>query len=208
MVSVARGVGASRNEPRPSGTRSARPEVTYSGRARFRGHLDSGARARWIGSCWLVALHSRQESSVAISAVGAWNAYCQLGFARHADPARPKRQTASFVPKVSPPAVYSGYDNRSAALERNWHAMCSVDYGRPRPMCGNPDQPTDVKAEGESKVKRRYGTRLPLAIVLVLPFLMGGCPEFRDEAVSAVQTATQGIVVSALDLFFEQFREN
>ena len=57
-------------------------------------------------------------------------------------------------------------------------------------------------------MKRRYRTRLPLAMVLALPLLMGGCPEFRDEAVTAVQTATQGIVVSALDLFFGQFREN
>ena len=84
--------------------------------------------------------------------------------------------------------------------------MCNAESGRTHLRCRGPDQLYDIEAEGESNVKKRYGTRLPLAIVLVLPLLMGGCPEFRDEAVTAVQSATQGIVVSALDLFFNQFK--
>jgi len=45
-------------------------------------------------------------------------------------------------------------------------------------------------------------------LIALAPLLMGGCPELRDEAVTAVQSATQGVVVAALDLFFEQFRSD
>lgn len=67
----------------------------------------------------------------------------------------------------------------------------------------------------------------PLALwglCLLLPFLMGGCPEFRNEVVNAVDTAVQGVVLgdvetdeafdsasqaalgAAFDLLFDQFR--
>jgi hypothetical protein len=57
-------------------------------------------------------------------------------------------------------------------------------------------------------VKRPKIKRLPIALLALAPLMMGGCPEFRDEAVTAVQSATQGVVVAALDLFFQQFRSN
>lgn len=57
-------------------------------------------------------------------------------------------------------------------------------------------------------MKRSRIKRLPVALMVLAPLMMGGCPEFRDEAVTAVQSATQGIVVAALDLFFQQFRSN
>ena len=59
---------------------------------------------------------------------------------------------------------------------------------------------------------------------LLLPFLMGGCPEFRNELVNAVDTAVQSVVLgdvetdeafntasdaalgAALDLLFDQLR--
>lgn len=45
-------------------------------------------------------------------------------------------------------------------------------------------------------------------LCLTVPLLMGGCPEFRDESINAIESATEGIVLAALDLFFDQFRSN
>lgn len=57
-------------------------------------------------------------------------------------------------------------------------------------------------------MNRRKNRMAPLVLLVVMPLMMGGCPDFRDESVSAVQTATQGILVAALDLFFDQYRSN
>ncbi|MCP4250994.1 MAG: hypothetical protein GY778_28485 [bacterium] len=64
---------------------------------------------------------------------------------------------------------------------------------------------------------------MTLALVLLLPALLGGCPEFRNATVGSINTATQSVVISdieqqaavdtattgvlsaAFDLFFEQF---
>ena len=63
-----------------------------------------------------------------------------------------------------------------------------------------------------------------LGLCLLLPTLMGGCPEFRNAAVSAIDNATKSVLISdvesqvagetatdnilsaALTLFFDQFR--
>ncbi|UCG32012.1 MAG: hypothetical protein JSU68_10145 [Phycisphaerales bacterium] len=63
-----------------------------------------------------------------------------------------------------------------------------------------------------------------LALALLLPGLLGGCPEFRNSTVDAIDAATRdfifgttepldavgtagvGIMNAALDLFFDQFR--
>jgi hypothetical protein len=37
---------------------------------------------------------------------------------------------------------------------------------------------------------------------------MGGCPDFRNESVSAIETAARGVLDAALDLFFDQFRSD
>lgn len=50
------------------------------------------------------------------------------------------------------------------------------------------------------------GRRAALALCLLLPALMGGCPEFRNESVNAIETATRGLFNAALDLYFDQFR--
>jgi hypothetical protein len=47
-----------------------------------------------------------------------------------------------------------------------------------------------------------------LFLFVVTPLLMGGCPDFQDEAVSAVETATQSIITAAVTLFFDQYRSN
>ena len=54
--------------------------------------------------------------------------------------------------------------------------------------------------------RNRKKTAALLGLYLTAPLLMGGCPEFRDEAVNAIESATEGIVLAALDLFFDQFR--
>ncbi len=65
-----------------------------------------------------------------------------------------------------------------------------------------------------------------LGVCLLLPFLMGGCPEFREEIVTVFETAAtsallgtedewaissivRGSLVDAtIDLFFDQFRDD
>jgi hypothetical protein len=37
---------------------------------------------------------------------------------------------------------------------------------------------------------------------------MGGCPEFQDESVAALETATRGVVDAAVNLFFDQYRSD
>jgi hypothetical protein len=58
----------------------------------------------------------------------------------------------------------------------------------------------------QPRCKRGTSGRLALAFLgLLLPILMGGCPDFRDESVAAIETATRGVINAGLDLFFEQF---
>ncbi|MCP4593506.1 MAG: hypothetical protein GY842_22440 [bacterium] len=47
---------------------------------------------------------------------------------------------------------------------------------------------------------------LLLALGLLLPMVMGGCPEFRNESVAAIETATRGVLNAGLDLLFDQYR--
>ncbi len=43
-------------------------------------------------------------------------------------------------------------------------------------------------------------------LCLLIPVLIGGCPEFQNASVTAVETASRGVLDAALDLFFDQFR--
>jgi hypothetical protein len=43
-------------------------------------------------------------------------------------------------------------------------------------------------------------------LLLLLPLLMGGCPEFQNASVDAMLTATRTILNAALDLAFAQFQ--
>jgi len=61
-------------------------------------------------------------------------------------------------------------------------------------------------AQQHVPMRRRDHRPAALVIALLLPVLMGGCPEFRDQTVTAVETATRGLLDAALDLFFDQFR--
>lgn len=56
--------------------------------------------------------------------------------------------------------------------------------------------------------RRRWANRRIsiLILYLLVPALMGGCPEFRNESITAIETATRGVLDAALDLFFDQFR--
>jgi hypothetical protein len=65
-----------------------------------------------------------------------------------------------------------------------------------------------------------------LALCFLLPLLMGGCPEFRNDVVSTIETATtsalfgtentltitrtarESLVNAAIDLIFDQFRSD
>ena len=56
-------------------------------------------------------------------------------------------------------------------------------------------------------VKRPATKRATLALLFMLPALMGGCPEFRSASIDAVESASNGLLLAALDLFFEGFRD-
>lgn len=45
-----------------------------------------------------------------------------------------------------------------------------------------------------------------LALCLLLPVLMGGCPGARNELVNGVETTLRGIVDAGLDQVFEALR--
>ncbi len=71
---------------------------------------------------------------------------------------------------------------------------------------------------------RACGRQAKLGLFFLLPLLMGGCPEFRDELISVIETATRSALFDAedtqtiadtaatsladatLDLIFDQFR--
>ena len=51
--------------------------------------------------------------------------------------------------------------------------------------------------------------KVPLLLAgscVILPLVLGGCPEFQDQVVNALDTAVSGLVNAALDLYFDQFR--
>lgn len=64
-----------------------------------------------------------------------------------------------------------------------------------------------MKASNRKKF-HRVNRVAALMLFGLLPTLMGGCPEFRNESVTAVETATRGMVDAFLDLLFDQFRTN
>lgn len=45
-----------------------------------------------------------------------------------------------------------------------------------------------------------------MGLFLIVPTQMGGCPEFQNASVTAIETAVRGILDAALDLAFDQFR--
>jgi hypothetical protein len=47
-----------------------------------------------------------------------------------------------------------------------------------------------------------------VALGILLPLVLGGCPEFRNDVVNSIDTATRGILNAALDLLFNQFRNS
>jgi hypothetical protein len=80
-----------------------------------------------------------------------------------------------------------------------------------------------VMPDDLSRARRRVRL-LAAALCLILPLVAGGCPDFRNGVVDAVDvatrslifntaepdqaflTASESIINSALDLFFDQFR--
>ena len=58
---------------------------------------------------------------------------------------------------------------------------------------------------GQSRSARRLAVIL---ICLQIPLAMGGCPEFQDEVVNALETAVRGVADAAVSLYFDQFRSN
>lgn len=69
---------------------------------------------------------------------------------------------------------------------------------------------------GEETVRNNKSQLLPrrgdwwalMGVGLLLPLVLGGCPEFQDEVVNAVDTAVSGLVNAALNLYFDQFRSS
>ena len=68
------------------------------------------------------------------------------------------------------------------------------------------------------------GGHVLFALCLLLPALLGGCPDYRNDVVGAIETATRSLLITAedqrviaetardsiidasIDLFFDQFR--
>ena len=46
------------------------------------------------------------------------------------------------------------------------------------------------------------------SLLFASPLLMGGCPEFQNQAVEAFETAFRSVVDSGVTLLFDQFRSN
>ena len=61
-------------------------------------------------------------------------------------------------------------------------------------------------SKGQRTPSRMWSRLAVLALCLMLPILGGGCPEFRDQSVAAVESATRGVMNAGLDLLFDQFR--
>ena len=61
--------------------------------------------------------------------------------------------------------------------------------------------------DSDRRIRRRH--RLTVVVMFgMLPLLMGGCPDFQNDVVTAVETAVRGIADAALDLFFDQYRSS
>jgi hypothetical protein len=79
---------------------------------------------------------------------------------------------------------------------------------------------------GPNALKRSTGRRPLLGLCFLIPFLIGGCPEFRDDVVSVFETATRNALLGSddewtianatrvslvdvtIDLIFDQFRSD
>ena len=66
--------------------------------------------------------------------------------------------------------------------------------------------PVSIKKLGQPDCNN--GFYLLGALCLLLPMILGGCPDFQDEVVNAVDTAVSGLLNAALNLYFDQFRSN
>jgi hypothetical protein len=62
-----------------------------------------------------------------------------------------------------------------------------------------------VKTNERKKTNAKRSIAL-IALCALAPAMMGGCPEFRNDAVTAVETAVRGVLDAAVDLYFDQFR--
>jgi hypothetical protein len=62
-----------------------------------------------------------------------------------------------------------------------------------------------VKSEKRVGIQRWRRAAI-FGLFLIVPTQMGGCPEFQNASVTAVETAFRGILDAALDLAFDQFR--
>ncbi len=65
-----------------------------------------------------------------------------------------------------------------------------------------------MKPQRKQVIGPRRGRVARLALYLLLPALMGGCPEVRNQSVDAIETATRGVLNAAFDMFFDQFRSD
>jgi len=49
---------------------------------------------------------------------------------------------------------------------------------------------------------------MALLVVALAPLAMGGCPEFQNQSVQAMETAVRGVVDAGVTLIFDQFRSS
>lgn len=45
-------------------------------------------------------------------------------------------------------------------------------------------------------------------LLAATPLMMGGCQEFRDQSVTAVETATRGLIDAVVTAYFEALRSD
>jgi hypothetical protein len=105
--------------------------------------------------------------------------------------------------------------------------MCFVSPGRERPAdaaMATHSETRPVKTTIHRAVRSPASARVALVLCLLYPCLAGGCPEFRNGAVDAIDAATrellfgdatqqdavvnagQGVANAALDLLFDFLR--
>ena len=60
--------------------------------------------------------------------------------------------------------------------------------------------------KGQQASPRTVSRFAVFSLSLLLPMMMGGCPDFRNQSVTAFETAARGVLNAGLDLYFDQFR--
>ncbi len=90
------------------------------------------------------------------------------------------------------------------------HGRCRIAN---RPTC-RAIEPKRHRIQEDPQLKKPMGSSrwpfkrsLPLLLLLLLlPGVLGGCPEFANDMISALDAFTRNVLNAVVDVFFDQFR--